>query len=611
MHVGPQPRFAAAPLSVPQLAHLAAVTRDWSASQLVWASGYLAGLAAGTTADASTPISATSTGAATAVALSIFYGSQTGNSRRLAEAAAARAAAAGLPHRLHNLADYPPRQLRQEQVALFVISTQGDGDPPEDAAAFHDFLARASAPRLEKLRFGVLALGDSSYPRFCQTGRWLDERLTALGASRVLPRVDCDLDFTASAEDWLNRALTEAAQQLNRAGAQPSTLTVSRVPSASPVVAAPRQTADDEGIEIELLVQQRLTGRHSSKDTRHLEFAVDTTRLPYAPGDGLAVRPRNPETAVNAMLTALDARADLVIRCEDGAAETLGTLLATKFEITLITRPLLVAVHARTANPHLATVLASGAEDALDRFLATHQVADVLQEARGAFSVDEALALLRPLARRVYSIASSRLASPDEVHLLVGVVAEDHGRGLRVGAASHWLSDLTPGATLRAHLEANPNFHLPADDVPLIMVGPGTGVAPFRAYHAERVARGAAGRNWLFFGERTRREDFLYQIEWQRAVAQGTLHRLDVAFSRDSGPREYVQHRMLAHAREIFTWLEEGAAIHVCGDARRMAKDVHSTLREIIQLGLGKDEDAAGDYLQTLQRDGRYRRDVY
>jgi sulfite reductase (NADPH) flavoprotein alpha-component len=599
------------PLSAPQLAHLAAVTRDWSASQLVWASGYLAGLAASATAAVPILTTTTSAGTATEVVLSIFYGSQTGNSRRLAEAAAARAAASGLPHRLHNLADYPPRQLRQEQLALFVISTQGDGDPPEDAAAFHEFLARASAPRLEKLRFGVLALGDSSYPRFCQTGRWLDERLAALGAARVLPRVDCDLDFTAAAEDWLNRALTEAAQLLNQGGAQSSTVTLSRVTSAPELAAAPRLTADDEGVEIELLVQQRLTGRHSSKDTRHLEFAVDSTRLPYAPGDGLAVRPRNPETSVNAMLTALGARADLEIKSEDGGSEMLGTLLATKFEITLVTRPLLVAVHARTGDPRLAAVLAAGAEDALETFLGAHQVADVLQEAHGAFSVDEALALLRPLARRVYSIASSQLASPDEVHLLVGVVAEDHGRGVRVGAASHWLSDLTPGATLRAHLEVNPNFHLPADDVPLIMVGPGTGVAPFRAYHAERVARGATGRNWLFFGERTRREDFLYQTEWQRAVGQGTLHRLDVAFSRDGGQREYVQHRMHAHAREIFAWLEEGAAIHVCGDARRMAKDVHNTLRDLIQLGLGKDEDAAADYLQTLQRDGRYRRDVY
>lgn len=592
-------------LDAQQVARLSEATAGFSAHQLIWASGYLAGLAAQPGAVTAQSPASPAEAARPAPSLTVFFGSQTGNSRRVAEAAAARAEAAGIAARLVNLGDYSPRQIRQETLALFVVSTQGDGDPPEDAAAFHEFLTRASAPRLERLRFGVLALGDSSYPRFCQTGRVLDERLAELGAQRLLARVDCDLEFAADAEAWTARALTEAETWLKAASA----------PRISLVDTRPSTTATSSEVphvaEAELLVQQRLTGRHSSKDVRHLEFAVDLSQFPYVPGDGLAVTPVNPPAAVDAMLEVLGVGRDHAVPSRTGELRALASVLAEELEITLVGRPLVTAVQAKTEDPALLALLAPGAEDALQAFLATHQVADVLRLAGPRFAPAEALALLRPLARRTYSIASSPLASPDEVHLLVGLVAEDHGAGLREGAASSWLAGLSPGMTIKAHLEVNKSFHLPGDEVPLIMIGPGTGVAPFRAYVAERAARGARGRNWLFFGERTRREDFLYQTEWQKALAQGTLHRLDVAFSREKRDRAYVQHRLLAHATEVFAWLEDGAAVHVCGDAKRMAKDVHATLISIIQTAGGRTEDDALDYLQTLQRDGRYRRDVY
>jgi len=592
-------------LDAQQVARLAEATAGLSAQQLIWASGYLAGLAAQPGATAAQSAVSAAEAARPTPLLTIFFGSQTGNSRRVAETAAARAEAAGLATKLVNLADYSPRQLRQETLALFVVSTQGDGDPPEDAAAFYEFLTRASAPRLERLRYGVLALGDSSYPRFCQTGRVLDERLAELGAQRLLARVDCDLDFAAAAETWTANAITETGNHLKATSAPRISLVETRTAAVTTGSDMP-YVADAE-----LLVQQRLTGRHSSKDVRHLEFAVDLAQFPYVPGDGLAVSPVNPHTAVDAMLEVLGVTAEHPVPSRTGEPRALASVLAEELEITLVGRPLVAAIQARTEDPALAALLKPGAEDALQAFLATHQVADVLRLAGGRLELAEALALLRPLARRTYSIASSPLASPDEVHLLVGLVAEDHGSGLRMGAASSWLAGLSPGTSIKAHLEVNKSFHLPGDEVPLIMIGPGTGVAPFRAYVAERAARGARGRNWLFFGERTRREDFLYQTEWQKALAQGTLNRLDVAFSREKQGREYVQHRLLAQAADVFAWLEEGAAIHVCGDAKRMAKDVHATLIAIIQKAGGRDEDDARDYLQTLQRDGRYRRDVY
>ena len=592
-------------LDAQQVARLMEATAGFSAHQLVWASGYLAGLAAQPGHAAAQSAVSTAEAARPAPSLTVFFGSQTGNSRRVAEAAAARAEAAGLATRLVNLADYSPRQIRQETLALFVVSTQGDGDPPEDAAAFHEFITRASAPRLERLRYSVLALGDSSYPRFCQTGRVLDERLTELGAQRLLPRVDCDLDFADAADAWTAKALTEAGSYLKATATPRISLVETRAAALPAASHAPRVA------EAELLVQQRLTGRQSSKDVRHLEFAIDLAQFPYVPGDGLAVTPVNPPAAVEAMLAVLGATAEQAVPSRTGELRALASVLAEELEITLVGRPLVAAVQACTDDPALAALLVPGAEDALQGFLASHQVADVLRLAGGRLELAEALALLRPLARRTYSIASSPLASPDEVHLLVGLVAEDHGGGLRVGAASSWLASLSPGTSIQAHLEVNKSFHLPGDEVPLIMIGPGTGVAPFRAYVAERAARGARGRNWLFFGERTRREDFLYQTEWQKALAHGTLHRLDVAFSREKRGREYVQHRLLAQASDVFAWLEDGAVIHVCGDARRMAKDVHATLISIIRTAGGRSEDDARDYLQTLQRDGRYRRDVY
>ncbi len=588
-----------------QISRLTQTVSDLSHEQLIWASGYLAGLAANRAASPVPTLNPPEPVKA-GRALTVFFGSQTGNSRRLAELLHTQALSAQVPVKLVNLADYSPRLLKQETAALFVISTQGDGDPPEDAVSFFEFLSATNAPRLDKLRFSVLSLGDSSYPYFCQAGKILDTRLAELGASRLQPRVDCDLDFAAAATAWTEQSLKHAGDLL-RAGQPPRITVVENLPR--PILHLEPAALS---VNCEVLLNQRLTGRHSGKDVRHLEFALEGDAFTYEPGDGLAIAPHNPPQLVAEILQTLRASGNELVTGPSGTAQPLAKVLREEVELTLLNRQFLNALHTRTQHSALAHLLASDQAAAFAHYLETHQVIDVLQDVAADLTPAEFVQMLRPLGRRTYSVASSRAATPDEAHLLVAVVQSTTPRGIRYGAASNYFAALTPGATVTLHLEANPNFRLPVDDqTPLIMIGPGTGVAPFRAFVAERAARGARGRHWLFFGERTHREDFLYQIEWQKALAQGHLERLDVAFSRDQERKDYVQHRIVEQARECYAWLEEGAAVYVCGDAKRMAKDVHAALLEAIRLGAATDADGAREYLQNLQRTGRYRRDVY
>ena len=578
-----------------------------SGEELTWASGFLAGLGArharrpGDVAGVA-GVTRPAEAARTAASLTILYGSQTGNGRSVAQRALEAATAQGIAARLVNLADFNPRQIRQEQAVLIVVSTHGDGDPPDDARALHRLLHGAQGPRLERLSYAVIALGDSSYPHFCKTGRDIDERLEALGAKRLAVRADCDVDFRAAADTGVAQILARFAQHDASTPAR-----IALVDTAPRGADAPAQAP---AVTASVIANQRLTGRHSTKDVRHLEFALDTTLFDYLPGDSVAVTATNPSALVAELLEQQGWSADARVRV-GGAPTTLADALATRLDLTLLARPVLAAIAEQGDNGALHDVLA-GEAHALRAYVSERQIVDVLRETGARYAPQAFVDLARPLATRAYSIASSALATPDELHLTVARVDGLRDGRARPGCASGFLATRAVGDEIRLKLERNAAFRLPQDDTaPIIMIGPGTGVAPFRAFVAERAARGATGRNWLFFGERTRREDFLYQIEWQRQLRQGGLHRLDVAFSRDSAVKHYVQDRLREHGEQILAWLEAGAYLYVCGDAQRMAKDVHLTLLDLLAQAGVRDTDAAEEYLFDLKRQGRYLRDVY
>ena len=610
------------PLDAERRALLQRLTEGLDPATLWWVSGYLAGLAtpqaraadgvlAGATALPGLP--AAFAPATTEVdTLTIVYGSQTGNAKRAAEALLAESGTRGLKARLLRADAYPLAELKRETQLVVVISTQGDGDPPDDARGFVEHLVGRRAPKLESLRFAVLGLGDSSYAKFCEIGRVLDARLAELGGTRLAPLGEADVDVDTVAVPWradVLRAL-EALRPASKTGT-PDTqgLRVALVDGgASPAVADTAATRESP-VAAELLANTRLTGRGSDRDTRHLEFAIDPATLDYAPGDAAGVWPVQAPALVEAILEATGLDGDAVVDL-DGNALPLRQWLGERRELTRLNRPLLKAHAERSDSARLAAALADAGESAA--LLQRTPLLDLLAEHPASWAADDLVRSLRPLAPRLYSIASSREAVGDELHLTVGHEVFEGRDGLRYGAASHYLATLKEGDTARLFIEHNERFRLPTDTSrDVIMIGPGTGVAPFRAFVQHRAATGASGRNWLVFGNPHFRSDFLYQVEWQKALKAGQLHRLDLAFSRDGAAKTYVQHRINEQGAELWRWLQDGAHLYVCGDATRMAKDVHATLLAIAQKHGGLDTDAAADYFTGLERTARYARDVY
>ena len=593
-------------LSEDTAATLARLAESLDADGLWWLSGYAAGIARGRAhlgRVANEPLTAV----APAYTLTIVYGSQTGNAKRIAGKLAQQAEAAGLGVKLLRADAYPTRELKNERHLVVVISTQGDGDPPDDARGFVDFIAGKRAPQLKDLHYAVLGLGDSSYPQFCAIGKRLDERLAELGATRWLPRGDADLDIDSVANPWLDKALASAKEALKA----PLRATVTPL---RPLPSAPAFHRDAP-FAAELLVNQRITGRGSqkaasNKDVRHVEISLEGSGLHYEPGDALGLWPRNPPALVEAVLAALELDGNTnVVHAEQDLP--LRQWLGEKRELTRLTRPFVATHAAHARSDALNRLLAPDNVTQLGKLLAEAQLIDLLQAYRGEWSAEELVATLRPLAPRLYSIASSQKLVGDEAHLTVAHVEYDNGAGTRWGAASHLLAASEEGARLPIYIEHNERFRLPKDvSRDVIMIGPGTGVAPFRGFVQERGAVGASGRNWLLFGNPHSRSDFLYQLEWQEALRNGALHRLDLAFSRDQADKIYVQHRLREHGRDLYAWLESGAHLYVCG-AIAMGKDVHATLLDAIATHGGKSEDDANDYLNDLQAQGRYARDVY
>ncbi|MCX7042412.1 MAG: assimilatory sulfite reductase (NADPH) flavoprotein subunit [Gammaproteobacteria bacterium] len=584
---------------------LAQLTEGLDAASLWWLSGYAAGLAGRTGVAQADPILHSVAGANADVArLTIVYGSQTGNSKRLAERLAQQSESAGVAVRLLRADAYPLRELADERHLHVIISTQGDGDPPDDARGFVEYLLGKRAPRLPSLKFAVLGLGDSSYPKFCEIGRRLDARLEELGATRWLARADADLDLESIADPWIDQALALARDSLK-----------ANTPSATVTTLRPSPSANvytrEHPFAAELLANQRITGRGSHKDIRHIELSLEGSGLSYEPGDALGVWPVNPPKLVSEFLDTLGLDSDAIVN-HGGQSLPLAQWLGHKRELTRLTRAFIASHAALAGDAELNRLLAPDQAPAFARLLSDTQPIELLQRSPAPWSAEELVAALRPLTPRLYSIASSQKSVGAEAHLTVAHVEYEDQGALRWGAASHYLASQDEGAKLPVYIERNDRFRLPTDPSrDLIMIGPGTGVAPYRGFLQDRIATGASGRHWLLFGNPHFRSDFLYQLEWQRALKQRQLHRLDLAFSRDGASKTYVQHRLREHGRDVYAWLENGAHLYVCGDATRMARDVHATLLSIIATHGGKDEDGAADYLSELQRQGRYARDVY
>ena len=566
--------------------------------QKAWLAGFMAGLQTRliNTADA---------GGRSKPPIYILYGSQTGNAEGLARTAAASAKQHGLEPVVQSLDEVEMEALGKMRRVLVVTSTYGEGEMPDNAELFWEALSSPTAARIEETTFGVLAIGDTGYDGFCEAGKLIDMRLEQLGAHRLLARVDCDVDFDEPANAWIEAALPLFAEV--EGGADE----VAAAPAAEEAAPAASAFNRKNPYPSTLAVNRRLSGDSSAKEIRHYEFALGDSGIHYEAGDALNVIPENDPALVSLILNRLNVGADSAVAKQD---KPLAELLTRNFEISTPSRELIAAIEQRAGNEDLSRLLQSGDKEGLDNWLWGKDTLDLLQLNPGvSLSADEFVSLLKPLQHRAYSISSSSLANPDHIHLTVASVRYNNAGRERGGVCSTYLADrVAEGDQAGIFVSVNKSFRVPVDQhAPVIMVGPGTGIAPFRAFLQERQAAGAAGRNWLFFGDQTRSSDFIYEDELTSLMKAGVLSRLDLAFSRDQQEKIYVQTRMRENGKELYAWLQEGGHFYVCGDASRMAKDVDKALHDVIAEHGGLDAEAATAYVNQLKREKRYLRDVY
>lgn len=575
--------FIAPVLDAADLSALQNTVARFDREQLIWSSGFLAGLAGRSEALApGATIQVDAPANASANPWHIFFATETGNSRSVAQNLATEANAIGIATELHDLSATRPKVLKTVENAIFVLATHGIGEAPEGSEAFFEFWMSEKAPRLPELKFSVLALGDSSYADYCEMGRVFEERLLALDGQSIVDRVDCDLDYESAASGW-------AASVIKHARESSDEIIFPQPVQLSAVANTPLHGKHNP-FEAEVLSRQIITGRDSSKHVEHIELDIEGSGLVYQPGDSLAVMPTNPPQIISQL----------------AAVSGLDEQQFADKEITALSRPILDAVAQQHTD--LQTILDD--REQFTNYLATRQLIDLVHDYPVDWQQPEFIGALRKLSPRSYSIASSLDANPDEVHLTVDIVDyEEFGRQ-HLGAASNFLISATSHAPV--FIEPNENFRLPADGTaPIIMIGAGTGVAPYRAFIEHRGEHGHTGDNWLFYGDRNLSSDFLYQLEWLRYRKEGLLSQLDVAFSRDQAEKIYVQQRLVENGQQIYDWLQRGAHIYVCGDATHMAGDVHNALLGIIQQHGGISEEQTLAYIKSLKQAHRYQRDVY
>lgn len=592
---------AASPLSAEQVQKLQGLVAELNPIQQAWVSGYLA-------ANANTAVLggvAPAVQAGEAASLTILYGSQTGNAKNVAGQLKTQAESRGLTVKLVNMADYKPNNLKKEKFISVVVSTYGEGEPPEDAENLHEFLYSKKAPKLEGVKVAVLGLGDSSYEFFCKTAQDFDQRFTDLGAETVFARADLDVDYEDEANIWLTGALDAFEPDLKAQSA--GSAQVIPMPGAAAVTS---QYNKQNPFAAELSVVQKITGRDSTKDVRHIEISLEGSDLTYTAGDSLGVYFLNDEALVDEALSLLTIDASTEITLGDKTISVRQALIEN-LELTQSYPAFVEKFAAATNNAELAKITEDKAT--LREFIEPRQIFDIIRQYPAKLDAQALVDCLRKLQARLYSIASSQSEVEEEVHLTIGLVEFEAFGSEHLGGCSGYLAKRAEeGASVKVFVEHNDNFRLPADtNTPVLMVGPGTGIAPFRAFLQEREASESQGDNWLFFGNPHFTQDFLYQVELQGYLKSGVLSKLDVAFSRDQAEKVYVQDKLRKSGAEVYAWLEKGAHFYVCGDANRMAKDVHQALLDIVQEFGGKSEEDAQAYLKELRNQNRYQKDVY
>jgi sulfite reductase (NADPH) flavoprotein alpha-component len=581
------------PFSFDQRKALDSLLAGFDALQRGWLSGYIA---AGSAAPvvAAAPVSAGK--------LTVLYGTESGNSEELADRAIKEAKKKGFKAVMKNMADLKPADLAKEENLLVIVSTWGDGEAPETAISFHKAFMEEDV-KLDGVKFSVCALGDTSYEKFCEIGKQFDVRLEKLGAKRIADRADCDVDFEDAYVGWFATAMTALA---------PAAPVVSVVaPAAFAVVA---EYGKKNPFPSEVFDNVLLNGEGSAKETIHVELSLTGSGLSYEPGDALAVQPTNCPQMVKDVINAAKLTGIEEVEVKGVGKKLLADALREDFDITALSKAVLKKLATVTSSAKLDALLEEDAKEQLKEYIDGREIVDALLDFAPDGTPADALAgIFRKLPVRLYSIASSPLAHPGEVHLTVAAVRYETNGRQRKGVCSTYLTDVAKnGESVPVFVQPNKNFRLPADgNTPIIMVGPGTGVAPFRSFVEHRAAVSATGKNWLFFGDQRYTYDFLYQLEWQDYLKNGVLSKLDLAFSRDQPEKVYVQDKMLENGEELYAWLEEGAHFYVCGDASRMAADVHEALISVVKNYGAKSREEAEEYIENLKKTKRYQRDVY
>lgn len=577
--------------------------------QQAWISGYLAASAnaAGNTPGAMPTLAAPGVEASP---LTILYGSQTGNAKSVASDLAAKAKARGMEVKLVAMSDYKPNQLKNEKYLAIVVSTYGEGEPPEGAEKLHAFLSSKKAPKLNDAKITVIGLGDSSYEFFCQTAKDFEERLSALGASVAFERALLDVDYDDEAAGWIDGAV-EVFEPILKAANETAGPAAGIAPSLSLVPALEESPYNKKNpFDAEISVVQKITGRDSDKDVRHVEISLEGSGLHYSAGDSLGVYFLNDAEEIKRLLALLKLNAESKVKVGN-ESKALDAALIEDYELTQ-SYPAFVEKYGAATNNE--TLIGLSEDKAVLRaYIEDRQIIDIIHEHPAKIDAQTLIDCLRKVQPRLYSIASSQEEVEDEVHLTVAVVDyEAHERSHLGGCSGHLGRRATEGDHIRVYVEHNDNFRLPpSPETPVIMIGPGTGIAPFRAFLQDRDNTGATGDNWLFFGNPHFTQDFLYQVELQSYLKTGLLQKLSVAFSRDQAEKIYVQERIVENGAEVYEWLERGAHLYICGDGSRMAKDVHEALKFVL-IEHGKlSDDEADSYLERLRDDKRYQKDVY